>query len=320
MSTSFDWERKRVLVTGATGFVGRHLVRHLLARGARVYAGSSPEDGGPPHRLEGQAHALALTFDIRDAGAVHDAVEKARPDLVFHLAAVGVTDPGIDPMTALTVNAGGAINLLEALRETTLERMVMTGTCYEYGVSGGAELDPFSAYSASKVAAWAFGRMYWRAHELPVVTVRPFQVYGPGQPAHTLIPSAIGAALSSEDFPMTPGGQMRDFVFIEDVARGMIAVAETPAAEGQSLDLGTGTGVRVLDVVEQIWDLTRAPGEIRPGALRYRQASALHLVADADQTARITGWRATTDLDRGLRVTVNALKRGSDYPHDDRIT
>lgn len=319
MSIPFDWERKRVLVTGAAGFVGRHLVRHLLARGARVYAGTSPQDCAQPPRWEGQTHALALTFDIQDAGAVHDAVEKARPDLVFHLAAVGVTDPGIDPMTALTVNAGGAINLLEALRGTALERMVMTGTCHEYGVSGGAELDPFSAYSASKVAAWAFGRMYWRAHELPVVTVRPFQVYGPGQPAHALIPSAIGAALRGEDFPMTPGGQMRDFVFVDDLARGMMAAAETAVAEGQSLDLGTGTGVRVLEVVEHIWDLTRAPGEIRAGALRYREASAMHLVADADQTAGMTGWRATTPLHEGLRVTVRALKLGSDYPYDDGI-
>jgi nucleoside-diphosphate-sugar epimerase len=229
---------------------------------------------------------------------------------------VGVTDPGVDPRTALKVNTEGTVNLLEGLRGANVERIVLTGTCYEYGVSGGSELDPFNGYSASKVAAWAFGRMYWRAHELPVITVRPFQTYGPGQPTKTLIPSAIGAALNGEDFPMTPGEQVRDFIFAEDVARGMIAAAGTSAGGGQSLDLGTGRGVAVLEVVETIWDLTGARGKIRAGALAYRQASPMHLVADADQTARMTGWRATTGLRRGLRITIDALKSGSGQAYE----
>jgi len=320
VSASIEWDELRVLVTGATGFVGRCLVRHLLDRGARVYAGSSPQDEAPYCGPVVEPRPRALTFDIRDSGAVREAVGRARPEFVFHLAAVGVTDPGINPMTALTVNAGGAVNLLEALRGTDPERIVLAGTCYEYGASqGDKRLDPFNAYAASKVAAWAFGRMYWRTYDLPVVTVRPFQVYGPGQPNGTLIPSAVRAAISGKDFPMTPGKQIRDFIFVEDVARGMMAAAAMTAGEGQSLDLGTGRGTPVREVVENLWDLTRARGDIQAGALPYRRGSAMHLVADADRTAEMIGWRARTPLEKGLRITVAALKRGSAHTYDDRI-
>jgi nucleoside-diphosphate-sugar epimerase len=153
--------------------------------------------------------------------------------------------------------------------------------------------------------------MYWRAHGLPVVTARPFQVYGPGQPARTLIPSAIGAALAGEDFPMTPGEQERDFVYVEDVVAGLLAAAGAPGIEGESLDLGTGIARPVCQVVERIWALAEARGRVLPGALPYRpgeggSTAPLHIVADADRTARLTGWRARVGLEEGLKRTIGS--------------
>jgi nucleoside-diphosphate-sugar epimerase len=289
---------------------------------AQVYAGTSPTKWPPRPASAAEPPAESaphrLTFDIRDADAMRDVLADVTPEIVFHLAAVGVTNLGVDPALALTVNAGGVINLLEALRRQRIqgcrvERIVLVGTGYEYGtcgreVSAPRKLDPLNAYAASKVAAWAFGRMYWQAYELPVVTVRPFQVYGPGQPERTLIPAAISAALSGEDFPMTPGEQERDFIFALDVADGMIATAETAGIEGASLDLGTGVGTPVRRVVQQIWKLADAEGSIRPGAHPYRTGAAVHLVADADHTAQLTGWRAKTRLEEGLRITMKRSK------------
>lgn len=307
-----DWASKHVLVTGATGFIGRYLTRRLAEAGAEVWAGVYP--GEPPERaadLPPQVEHISL--DVRDAESVRRAVEGAVPDVVFHLAAVGVTDPGVDSALALAVNGGGTVYLLEALRGQDVWRIVLVGTCYEYGAREAAEgLDPFNAYAASKVAAWAFGRMYWRAHGLPIVTVRPFQVYGPGQPVHTLIPAAIRAALTGKDFPMTPGEQERDFIYVEDVVEGMLAAAQAPGIEGQSLDLGTGQVHAVREVVERIWAMVGARGRILAGALPYRPGEVMHLAADADRTARLTGWRAAVGLGEGLRRTVDGIRGQGD--------
>lgn len=299
------WTQRRVLITGVTGFVGQCLTLRLIEAGAEVWAGVYP--GEPPERvaaLPGQAHRL--NFDLRDAGAVQAAVAESMPQVVFHLAAVGVTDPGVDAGLALAVNVGGTLCLLEALRGLAVRRVVLAGTCYEYGAREAAEgLDPLNVYAASKVAAWAFGRMYWRVYGMPTITVRPFQIYGPGQPAPTLIPAAVRAALAGEDFPMTPGEQERDFIYVDDVVEGMRVAAEAPGVEGQSLDLGTGQAHTVRQVVEQIWEhvgqVANLPkGRILPGALPYRPAEVMHLVADADRTAALIGWRARIGLEEGL--------------------
>lgn len=298
-----------MLVTGATGFIGRHLVHRLRENGAIIYASSWQSPGDRLTYLEEGQRGDVLTFDIRDATAVQTAVCRAAPRIVFHLAAVGTTDPCVQPAVALMVNAGGTVNLLDALCDSNVERIVLAGTSYVYGSSGDRKkLDPFNPYSASKVAAWAFGRTYWRVHDMPVVTVRPFQVYGPGQPSETLILSAVSAALADDDFAMTSGEQLRDFIFVEDVTEAMMVVAETTAAEGTSLDLGTGTGTSVGDIVRRIWTLIDTRGSIRPGALPYRSGTAMHLVADADRTAQLTGWRATTSLEEGLQRTINHVK------------
>jgi UDP-glucose 4-epimerase len=312
VSEPVDWPGRRALVTGAAGFIGQRLVQQLVEAGARVWAGAAPDE--PSERVAAlPTQVKRLVFDLRDAVAVQAAVAEATPQVVFHLAAVGVTNAGVDPSLALAVNAGGTVHLLEALKERNVERIVLVGTCYEYGARETVEgLDPFNTYAASKVAAWAFGRMYWRAYGLPIVTVRPFQVYGPGQPAGTLIPAAIDVALIGRDFPMTPGEQVRDFIYVDDVVAGMMAAAEAPGIEGESIDLGTGRSHAIRQAVARIWEIAEARGRMLPGALPYRPGEVMRIVADADRAARLTGWRARVSLEEGLRRTIEVMRAGGE--------
>jgi len=305
MSSLRDWAGRRVLLTGATGFIGSHLAQKLAIAGAELWAGVYPGDSTELiERLP--AGCVQVPIDLGDSNTIVEAVQTSHPDTVFHLAATGVTNPGIAAPHALRINTVGAVCLLEVLKTHHPRRIILTGTCHEYGARGTVEgLDPINFYAASKIATWAFARAYWRAYQLPVVTVRLFQVYGPGQPVQSLIPAAIRTARAGDDFPMTPGDQERDFIAVTDIAEGMMAAAQAQNIAGSSIDLGTGTSHPIRAVVEKIWQLTGAQGRILPGALPYRPGVAMRLVADAQRTAALTGWRARIGLDEGMRQTID---------------
>ena len=294
-----------IFLTGATGFIGRRLAECLIAAGADVTALVLP----------GEADLLpdgvrAIPGDITIPETVTEAIGTTKPGLIIHLAAVGITNPDLPFTAACAVNVGGVINVLDAARQVkTPKRIVLVGSSYEYGARRADDgLDPFNAYSASKVAAWAFARAAYNAWGAPVVWMRLFQVYGPGQREQALIPAAIRAALSGDDFRMTAGEQQRDFVFVEDVVEGLLAAAAAPGIEGRALDVGTGQLHRIRAIVERIWALSAARGRILAGALPYRPGEVPAIPADIDRTRRLTGWEARTELEEGLQETILAMR------------
>ncbi len=297
---------KRVLVTGGTGFIGSHLVRRLVHEDAQVILLVRPTS--EHQRISDILSEVELhTVDIRTFGAVSAVMEKLRPQVVYHLAAVGITDPFLSPSLALRVNLDGTINVVRAAASAGATRIVHTGTSYEYGdLASEGSLDPISPYAASKAAAWAFCRMYHRTMGWPVTCLRLFQVYGPGQ-LGTLIPSAIEAGMRGQNFPTTAGEQVRDWIYVDDVVEAYLHVAEAEGVEGQTFDVGTGKGASVREVVERLFAYFDN-AHLQLGALPYRPGEVWSLVAKTESAEKHFDWQAKTPLEDGLWKTLSAYQ------------
>lgn len=294
----------RFLVTGATGFLGQHLVRHLHGSGYETALLVREIYGlghALPPALQEIREALQLVYaDLRNLTLTRRAVGEAQPDVIVHLAAAGVTDPFLSVESALRHNVTGTINLARAAFENEGgRRLLVTRT--------PGEAHPTNAYQASKAATWQFCLMYANQMGWPINGATVFQAYGPGQPARTFVPAALSAAMQAEDFAMSSGGQQRDWIYVEDVVRGM-AAATAELEAGASVELGTGVTHSLLDVATAIYRLVGRGGRPLPGALADRPGEHAVQVAGAQRTKQLIGWEATIALEEGLERTWRALR------------
>lgn len=307
---------KRILVTGATGFIGSHLVRRLVREQAHVTI--FVRHTSDRSRIRDILTQLDVReVDIRTFGAVSSEMHKVRPEYVYHLGAEGVTEPFLSQNLALRTNLDGTMNVVRAGAEVGATRIIHTGTSHEYGDKADeSRIDPISPYAASKAAAWAFCRMFYRTAGWPIVMLRLFQVYGPGQ-HDTLIPSAIEAALNGHNFPTTPGAQIRDWIYVDDVVDAYIHAALADSIEGETFDIGTGKGTSVRTVVEEIFNHFENSNPLI-GALPYRPGEVWSQVARVDSAREKMAWEPKTPLEAGLKMTIAArqadLARGASTP------
>ncbi len=291
-----------VLITGATGFIGRYLGEELVARGITVYGLSRTAAAGTL-----PAGIIPLAVDIQQREAVIAAFQQARPDRVIHLAAVGVTDPFLPFDEAVEINVRGTIHILEASRMMGVRRFVHVGTAYERSATE-TERGPGNPYVASKLGAWSFWRTFVQKHDVNSIALRLFHVYGPRQPERGLIAAAILSALRGETLRLTPGEQIRDFIYVTDVVQALIVAAGTLACHAQTYDIGTGVGRSVKSVVTDIYEQVHGSGRYEIGALPYRPNEEMTLVAHPQLAARYLGWQAQVGFADGLSWTLQAYQ------------
>jgi nucleoside-diphosphate-sugar epimerase len=292
----------RILLTGATGFIGQHLLTHLTGQGAAVTL-LLREKYLQHEALPQPIQSVRRRFDIVCADLRHydetvRAVRQARPEQVVHLAAAGATDPFLPIDSAVSHNLTGTVNLIRACFEESsrVQRLLVART--------PGETTAMNVYAASKAAAWSFCQMYGRTHGWPIHGAMIYQAYGLGQPTATLIPAALAAALAGRDFPMTAGAQERDWIHVADVAAGLAATLQAQLEPGSTVELGTGRATAVVRVVRWLYELADRGGQPLAGALPARPGEMARQVANAGLTRNLTGWQATIPLEEGLRRLV----------------
>ncbi len=310
------FEGKTVVVTGAGGFIGSHLVERLVADGAHVRAMLRYTSRGQRGCLDSVAepvleHVTVTLGDVRDFDAVREVVRGA--DAVFHLAAlIGIPYSYEHPQEVIDTNIIGTSNVLLAAKELgKLERVVLTSTSEVYGTALRVPMDeehPLQAqspYSATKIAGDALGLSFHRSFGLPVTIVRPFNAYGPRQSARAVIPAIISQAIAGGPLRLGTLDTTRDFTFVEDTAAAFAAIGSADAAVGKVVNAGSGREVSIRDVVAKVGELVGRELEVEGDEQRMRPAKSevSRLLSDSSKAERLAGWRAETTLDEGLRRT-----------------
>ena len=295
---------RRVLVTGASGFIGTHLTARLLAEGAEVHGISRSERATAGMRW--------ITTDVTDSQGLAAAVADVRPDVVFHLASHVTGARDVEAvLPTMNDNLVGAVNLLLAASAAGCQRVVLTGSLEE-PAGEEPEPDPVSPYAAAKFAASAYGRMFHRLYGLAVVNLRVFMVYGPGQrDERKLVPYVITSLLRDSPPRLASGVREVDWIYVDDVVDAFLVAAVSDGAVGETLDVGSGALVTVRDLVEQIVRVMEPGVNPEFGALPDRTAERVR-VADAGRTTQLTGWSPKTPLDEGLARTIEWFSARSD--------
>lgn len=307
-------DKTKVLVTGADGFIGSHLVELLLAEGYAVRALSQYNSFNYWGWLEDIKHpALEIVNgDVRDSAFCRHITRGC--DTVFHLAAlIAIPYSYVAPESYVDTNVKGTLNMCQAAKDEGVRRLVVTSTSEVYGTARYVPIDekhprqPQSPYSATKIGADAIAESFYNAFGLPVVIARPFNTYGPRQSARAIIPTIItqiaNGAREIKVGDLTP---TRDFNFVKDTCRGFLALAKAEGIEGRNINIATGTEVSMADTLATIARLMGANVNyvVDPERIRPSKSEVFRLCGDNTLITSLTGWRPRYSLDEGLKETI----------------
>ncbi len=314
---------RKVLVTGAGGFIGSHLTERLCADGYAVKAFvhyNSRNSWGWLESLECKERIEIIAGDIRDADILRSAMSDV--EVVFHLAAlIGIPYSYHSPEAYVKTNIKGSLNILQAAKDSGVKKVIMTSTSEVYGTAQAVPIsekhlvNPQSPYAATKVAADFLALSFYRSFDLPVVIVRPFNTYGPRQSARAVIPTIITQALNGGKTiklgSLTP---TRDLTYVEDTVAGFIRAAECTMATGEIINLGSNSEISIGDLAGLISKHFSQDIKIEFDQNRKRpeKSEVERLMADNSKAKRILNWAPKHSLENGLIKTISWVKENKD--------
>lgn len=317
-----SWKGRKVLVTGAGGFIGSHLTEELARQGAHVRAFlryNARGDAGLLRFVPAELRdGLDLRFgDITDPWSVEDAMTGV--DVVFHLAAlIAIPYSYVAPASYVAANVSGTLNVLQAARRLGTSRVVHTSTSETYGTAIYTPIDekhPMqgqSPYSASKIGADKIAESFHKSFGTPVATIRPFNTFGPRQSARAVIPTIIAQVLAGRpELRLGSLDPVRDLTFVKDTAAGFLAVAAADACVGEVTNVAAGKGITIGELAKRILALTGRedmPIVTEDQRVRPEKSEVMQLIGDASLARQRCGWTPRHSLDEGLAATVDFVR------------
>jgi NAD dependent epimerase/dehydratase len=322
---SEDWQDKQVLVTGAGGFIGSHLVEKLVSSGAKVRAFVRYNSRADPGLLkllpEDTLNEIELIAgDLRDLPAMKDASKNV--EVIFHLGAlIAIPYSYVHPAEVIESNVLGTMNVLLAGRENNVRRIVHTSTSEVYGSAMRVPIDEThplqgqSPYSASKIGADKIAESFFCAYDQPVVTIRPFNTYGPRQSARAVIPSIIVQTLKRNQIHLGNLEAIRDFTYVSDTVEGFLCCAQVAGIEGKTINLGVGSEIKIGDLAREIISIIgkKVDIEVEEERLRPVKSEVNRLLSDNRLARELLGWQPHVSLTEGLSKTIKWISENIQY-------
>ena len=317
-------EGKKVLVTGAGGFIGSHLCEKLVLLGCNVTSFvhyNSRNDWGLLEYLplEIKKNLKVISGDIQDPYFSEKAV--SGQDIVFHLAAlIPIPYSYKAPLSYIRTNVEGTLNIIEASLKHNVEIVVHTSTSEVYGTAKYVPIDEKhllqgqSPYSASKIGADKITESYYRSYGLPVTTIRPFNSYGPRQSARAVIPTVISQVLTSKNIFLGSLEPTRDFTYIDDTVEGFIKIAESKNCDGEVINIGSNIEISIGDLANKIISIIGRQVKIESEDKRKRppKSEVERLICDNKKAKELLGWEPRVSLEDGLIKTIEWVKKSTD--------
>ncbi len=317
-----DLKNKKVLITGADGFLGSHLVESLLDENCQVktfvFYNSFNSWGWletlPKNKLK---NIEIFAGDIRDPNGVRSAIKGV--EIVFHLAAlIAIPYSYHSPDMYVDTNIKGTLNILQACRDFNVERIIVTSTSEVYGTARYVPIDekhplqPQSPYSATKIGADAIAESFYRSFDLPVIIARPFNAYGPRQSARAVIPTIITQLLNdSKEIKLGSIHPTRDFNYVQDICKGFIVIAKCDKAIGKVVNIGSGQEISIGELAKIIIKQITPDARVGSEDIRKRpdKSEVERLVCDNRLIQGLTGWKAEVSLEEGLLKTIEWFRK-----------
>ena len=321
-NTNSYWKGKRAMVTGAGGFIGSHLSEHLVRSGASVRALVHYNALGSSGWLDDSPMSKDIEIvagDICDRDSVRQAAKGI--EVIFHLAAlIAIPYSYRSPTSYVRTNIEGTLNVLQAAREAQIECLIHTSTSEVYGTAQYVPIDEShplqgqSPYSASKIGADKLVEAFYCSYDLPVVTVRPFNTFGPRQSNRAVIPTIITQCLNDQVVKLGNIEPTRDLNYVANTVEGFLFAASTPECLGRTINLGSGREISIGNLAKLISKLTGHDIKIQHDKQRLRpQSSEVNrLVANNTLAEKLMGWQPEIDLEEGLKITIDFFENNTE--------